>query len=104
MEETNLQPAGNTLPLSLRPQAQGHPLGYAEQSCFGKPEYSFCFLGLWRLRFLKLVPQFPYFRDQKEKFLQEVARAMLVSRSITVQPGEERYTSQGEGVQALSPS
>lgn len=77
-------------PFSSRPQAQELPLGYAEQSCFGKPEYSFSFLGLWKLRYFKLVPQFPYFRDQREKFLREVARSMLVSRVITVQAGGSR--------------
>lgn len=62
-------------PFFFRPQAQELPLGYAEQSCFGKPEYSFSFLGLWRPGFRQRVPPFPCFRDQREKFLWEVARA-----------------------------
>lgn len=48
-------------PFSFRPQAQELLLGYAKQSCFGKPDYSFSFLGLWRLLrdFSNLYLSFP---------------------------------------------
>lgn len=90
MVETNLEPAGNTLSLFLQTPGTGTSFSLCGAVLIRKIRIFFLFSRPRRLRFLKFVPQFPYFRDQRKNFLQEVARAMLVSRSITVQAGGRR--------------